>query len=228
MSPRTILIIEDDPGILNFMSAILKGEDYKIITATEGSQGMSLAATWNPDLIMLDLGLPDMDGLDVLKTIRSWSKTPIMIVSARGHEQEKVAALDEGADDYITKPFGTSELLARIRTALRHGVPMESKESIVENGELMIDFEKRLVKIEGKEVHLTPNEYKIIQLLAKHLGKVLTHDAISKSIWGPYHGDNQTLRVNMSNIRRKLEKNPADPIYITTEIGIGYRMVERT
>lgn len=134
MSPRTILIIEDDPGILNFMSAILKGEDYKIISATEGSQGISLAATWNPDLIMLDLGLPDMDGLEVLKTIRSWSKTPIMIVSARGHEQEKVAALDEGADDYITKPFGTSELLARIRTALRHGIHTESKASTFENG----------------------------------------------------------------------------------------------
>lgn len=227
MSPRTILIIEDDPGILNFMSAILKGEDYKIISATEGSQGISLAATWNPDLIMLDLGLPDMDGLEVLKTIRSWSKTPIMIVSARGYEQEKVAALDEGADDYITKPFGTSELLARIRTALRHGIHTESKASTFENGELAIDFEKRLVKVEGKEVHLTPNEYKIIQLLARHLGKVLTHDTISKSIWGPYHMDNQTLRVNMSNIRRKLEKNPADPIYIITEIGIGYRMVER-
>lgn len=227
MSEQKMLIIEDDPAIINFMTAILTGADYQPISASRGKEGISLAATYNPELIILDLGLPDMDGLEVLKTIRSWSNVPILIVSARGHEAEKVACLDGGADDYITKPFGTSELLARIRTALRHRPQAALGTSPIAVGDLVIDFEKRQVRVADQEIHLTPNEYKIIQLLGQHQGKVLTHDFIMKEVWGPYTKENQALRVNLSNIRRKIEKNPADPRYIMTEIGIGYRLVEK-
>lgn len=228
MSIKTVLVIEDDPAISNFMTAILTGNDYKVLTADTGKLGISMCATWSPDVVILDLGLPDIDGIEVLQTIRGWSEIPILIVSARGNEVEKVSALDEGADDYITKPFGTSELLARIRTALRHSTKKDSENSQLINGELTIDFEKRKVEIAGEKIHLTPNEYKIIQLLAINIGKVLTHDFISKHVWGPYVSENQALRVNMSNIRRKIEVNPAEPHFILTEIGIGYRMVELT
>lgn len=226
MSIKTVLVIEDDSAISNFMTAILTGNDYKVLTADTGKSGISMCATWSPDLVILDLGLPDIDGIEVLKTIRGWSEIPILIVSARGNEVEKVSALDEGADDYITKPFGTSELLARIRTALRHSTKKDSENSQLINGDLAIDFEKRQVKIAEEKIHLTPIEYKIIQLLAMNIGKVLTHDFISKNVWGPYVSENQALRVNMSNIRRKIEINPAEPRFILTEIGIGYRMVE--
>ena len=178
----------------------------------------------------LDLGLPDLDGIEVIKTIRQWTEIPIIVVSARGQEREKVEALDLGADDYLTKPFGTSELLARIRTGIRHspiGVNvsyLESEKKTV--GDLEINYAKRLVSIAGKEVHLTPIEYKIIVLLSKNIGKVLTHDYIMKEIWGPYTYERQALRVNMANIRRKLEVNAAEPKYIVTEVGVGYRMVE--
>ncbi|HCD1062676.1 TPA: response regulator, partial [Listeria monocytogenes] len=177
----------------------------------------------SPDVVLLDLGLPDMEGLDVLRDIRVWSKVPIIVVSARDHEREKVTALDLGADDYITKPFGTSELLARIRTALRHIQP-SSKESpndhIIRIQDLYIDDDRRLVKMDDTEIHFTPIEYKILLLLARHAGKVLTHDFIIREIWGPYPSENQALRVNMSNIRRKIEKNPAEPAYILTEVGV--------
>ena len=176
-----------------------------------------------------------MDGVEVLKMIRQWTGLPVIVVSARGHEREKVEALDLGADDYITKPFGTSELLARIRTAIRHsqrnstGIPFDAVKIIV--GDLEIDYGKRLVSISGKEIHLTPIEYKIIVLLSKYIGKVITHDFIIKEVWGPfttetYASEIQALRVNMANIRRKLEANPAEPRYIVTEVGVGYRMVE--
>jgi two-component system KDP operon response regulator KdpE len=171
-----------------------------------------------------------MDGIEVLKSIREWSGIPIIVVSARGHEREKVEALDLGADDYITKPFGTSELLARIRTAVRHNRKMREDSHLEGDkiiiGNLCIDYEKRIVKVEDKEVHLTPIEYKIIVLLSQNVGKVLTHDFIMKEIWGPYLNENQTLRVNMANIRRKIENNPAEPKYIVTEVGVGYRMVD--
>ena len=201
-----------------------------LIKTSKGKDAISMVASYCPDLILLDLGLPDIDGVEVLKMIRQWSGIPIVVVSARGHEREKVEALDLGTDDYITKPFGTSELLARIRTALRH-----SQKSLTANqidtgkiivGELEIDYDKRLVYLVGKEVHLTPIEYKIIILLSKYIGKVLTHDFIIKEVWGPYSNEIQALRVNMANIRRKLEANPAEPKYIVTEVGVGYRMVE--
>lgn len=226
MSRQQILVIEDDSTIQNFMQAILKNEDYDVMLAKSGKEGISLAASWQPTLIILDLGLPDMDGRDVLKSIRSWSEVPLLIVSARGNEAEKVACLDQGADDYITKPFGTSELLARIRTALRHQQKLPNNQEKFSVEDLSIDFSKRLVTLKDKAIHLTPNEYKILQLLAQHQGKVLTHDFIMKEVWGPYVNENQALRVNMYNIRRKIEENPADPRYIMTEVGIGYRLVE--
>lgn len=225
-----ILIVEDEVGIANFISAILKANDYKLIKAGTGKEAISMTASYSPDLILLDLGLPDMDGMDVLKNIREWSKIPVVIVSARGHEREKVEALDLGADDYITKPFGTAELLARIRTGIRHS-PQNRGENTWETtkfvvGELEIDYDKRQVGVAGRAVHLTPIEYKIIVLLAKNIGKVLTHDFIIKEVWGPYTNEIQALRVNMANIRRKIEENPAEPKYIVTQVGVGYRMVE--
>jgi two-component system KDP operon response regulator KdpE len=225
-----ILIIEDDERICNFISAILTSNNYKLIKTEKGKEAISMAASQCPDLILLDLGLPDMDGIDVLKTIRQWTNTPIIVISARGHEREKVEALDLGADDYITKPFGTAELLARIRTGIRHsrkdsnGSNSESEKISV--GELEVNYKKRLVTLAGKEVHFTPVEYKIICLLSQNIGKVLTHDFIIKEVWGPYINEIQALRVNMANIRRKLESNPAEPKYIVTEVGVGYKMVE--
>ncbi len=225
-----ILIVEDDEKICNFISAILTSNNYHIIKTNKGKEAISMAASYSPDLILLDLGLPDLDGIEVIRTIRQWTEIPIIVVSARGQESEKVEALDLGADDYLTKPFGTSELLARIRTGIRHspiGVNvshLESEKKAV--GDLEINYAKRLVSIAGKEVHLTPIEYKIIVLLSKNIGKVLTHDYIMKEIWGPYTNERQALRVNMANIRRKLEVNAAEPKYIVTEVGVGYRMVE--
>lgn len=225
-----ILLVEDEIAISNFISTILTHNNYSVLKADKGKDAIKFTATHCPDLILLDLGLPDMDGIEVLKSIREWSGIPIIVVSARGHEREKVEALDLGADDYITKPFGTSELLARIRTAVRHNRKMREdnhaeNERITINN-LCIDYEKRIVKVEDKEVHLTPIEYKIIVLLSQNVGKVLTHDYIIKEIWGPYLNENQTLRVNMANIRRKIEENPAEPKYIVTEVGVGYRMVD--
>lgn len=225
-----ILIVEDDESISNFISAILTSNDYAVMKTTKGKEAISMIASYCPDLILLDLGLPDMDGVEVLRTIRQWTTTPVVVVSARGHEREKVEALDLGADDYITKPFGTSELLARIRTEIRHSqknAPMNYTEADgITIGDLEIDYVKRRVSIEGREIHLTPIEYKILVLLSKNIGKVLTHDFLIKEVWGPYANEIQALRVNMANIRRKLEANPAEPHYIVTEVGVGYRMVE--
>jgi len=225
-----ILIVEDEEAISNFLSAILLSNHYKLIKTDRGEEAISLTASYCPDLILLDLGLPDIDGTEVIKRIREWSNIPILVVSARGHEREKVEALDLGADDYITKPFGTSELLARIRTEIRHsqrkleGLGVGSGK--VEAGDITIDYDKRQVTRKGEKIHLTPIEYKIICLLSIHIGKVLTHEFIVKEVWGPHASDVQALRVNMANIRRKLEDNPAEPQYIITEVGVGYRMVE--
>lgn len=226
----TALIIEDEENIGNFMSAILKANGYKVILCATGEQGIQCAESYCPDIILLDLGLPDIDGMEVLKEIRRWAVTPIIIISARNLEAEKVSALDAGADDYITKPFGNEELLARIRTALRHrrqplqadtGTPVYCAKG------LKIDFDKRRVFIGEKEIRLTQIEYKLVSLLAENAGRVITYEAIIRDIWGP-HADtnNQILRVNMANIRRKIEKNPATPQYIFTEVGVGYWMLE--
>ena len=230
-----ILIVEDEDVISSYISTVLATNEFNSIKASKGKDAIAMAASHCPDLILLDLGLPDMDGLEVLKTIRQWTGLPVIVVSARGHEREKVEALDLGADDYITKPFGTAELLARIRTELRHSQRVMDTNSSgtgkITTGELEIDYSKRLVLLIGKEIHLTPIEYKIIVLLSRYIGKVLTHDFIIKEIWGPFTNEThsseiQALRVNMANIRRKLEMNPGEPEYIVTEVGVGYRMME--
>lgn len=221
-----VLLIEDDKSISNFITTTLDGNGYKVTNASSGREGLSLAASFCPDIILLDLGLPDIDGVEILKQLRSWNNIPIIIISARTKEQDKVNALDLGADDYITKPFGTGELMARIRTSLRHSYS-NTPDYIYRALDLEINFEKRLIRLEGKEIHLTQIEYQLLSLLAQNSGKVLTYSYIMNAIWGPYIDDNnQILRVNMANIRRKIEKNPAQPQYVFTEIGIGYRMLE--
>lgn len=227
----SILIIEDELHILNFIRKVLTSHDYKVLSASSGKTGLDIISSQCPDLILLDLGLPDMDGVDIIKRVREWSSCPIIVISARTAEHEKVLALDCGADDYITKPFGTSELLARIRTSLRHSNKMDTDSPLFikpyHAKDLTIDFEKRLITLNDAEIHLTPIEYKIVACLAKNSGKVVTYSAIMLDVWGPYSDtDNKILRVNMANIRRKLETNPAEPTYIYTELGVGYRMRE--
>ena len=227
-----ILVVEDESNISNFISAILAANNYDIITSRTGSEAYSMITSHCPDLVILDLGLPDMDGIEIIRSVREWTHLPIIVVSARMHERDKVQALDAGADDYITKPFGTNELMARIRTAIRHTRTRASNESVAQTGifkagEMIIDYDKHQVLIEGKNAHLTQNEYKIVSMLGKYAGKVLTYDYILSELWGPgAKGNNQILRVNMANIRRKIEKNPAEPVYIFTEVGVGYRMTE--
>lgn len=226
----SILIIEDERSISAFLNSILTSHDYYVACAANGADAMKLIDRECPDLILLDLGLPDMDGSRILKSVRKTSEVPVIIISARGKEAEKVKALDMGADDYLSKPFGTDELLARIRTALRHS--QNSRDgakplTLYQHKELKLDFDKRTLILRGESVHLTQNEYNIVKLLAQNGGKVLTHDYIIGKIWGFHDGtDNKILRVNMANIRRKLEKNPAEPEYIFTEVGVGYRMPE--
>lgn len=227
---QTVLIIEDEKNIGNYIETIIVSNQYKSLRARNGMSGISMCVSHHPDLILLDLGLPDIDGMEVIKKIREFSAVPIIVISARSQESEKVEALDAGADDYVTKPFGSDELLARIRTALRHRIlagAFAAKEPNYARDGLVIDFDKRLVTLEGNAIHLTQIEYKLVSLLARNAGRVLTYDFILKEIWGPYADtDNQILRVNMANIRRKIEKNPAEPHYIFTEIGVGYRMIE--
>ena len=224
-----ILIVEDEKSISGFIRTILVGNGYDVIIAHTGTEAYSMISSHCPDLVVLDLGLPDVDGIEIIESVRQWTQLPIIVVSARTHENEKVNALDKGADDYITKPFSSAELLARIRVAIRHartaGVMASSGKFI--SGELAIDYDKHIVSINGENCHLTQNEYKIVALLSRNAGKVLTYDYILKELWGPQSsGSNQILRVNMANIRRKIEKNPADPQYIFTEVGVGYRMQE--
>ena len=230
MNKIKVMIIEDEDAISNFISTTLKANTYAPLVAKTAREALSMIPSHCPDLILLDLGLPDMDGIEILKKIREWSSIPVIVVSARGEESDKVEALDLGADDYISKPFGTSELLARIRTALRHSILPNSTApatDVFKTKGLTIDFDKRQITVDGKDVHLTQIEFKIVSLLAKSAGRVLTYDFIITELWGPYAvKDNQILRVNMANIRRKLEKNPASPEYIFTEVGVGYRMTD--
>ena len=227
----SVLVIEDEKSICDFISRTLELNDYKVMTAFNGKDGLQAITSALPDLVLLDLGLPDMDGIDIISATRKWSSMPIIVISARIQEKEKVEALDAGADDYITKPFGTSELLARIRTAMRHSnrkaAAVELANKPYHAKDLTVDFNRRLITLEGQEIHLTRVEYKIVSFLARNAGKVITYDALINQIWGPYAGDNnRILRVNMANIRRKIEKNPGEPEYIFTELGVGYRMVE--
>ena len=231
LAKTSILLIEDEENIRSFISTALKNTNYKITTAKGGNDGLHLSASLCPDLILLDLGLPDLDGMEVIRKLRSWSSIPVIVISARTNEHEKARALDLGADDYITKPFGTVELLARIRTSLRHSHQMQDMASTepapYHYKELTIHFENHVVTLSEENIHLTQIEYKLLTLLAKNSGKVLTYTYLMEKIWGPYtDNNNQILRVNMANIRRKIENNPAAPEYVFTEIGIGYRMAE--
>jgi len=227
MHEARVLIIEDDKSIQNLLRISLKASGYECEVTETGLSGLSLQMANNPDIILLDLGLPDIDGSEVLTQIRMGSSVPVIVISARDQEREKVAALDAGADDYITKPFNIPELLARIRVALRHALPQDSQPTRFSMGGLIIDFERRNVTVDGLEVHLTPIEYRLLVLLAEHSGKVLTHQFIQKKVWGYETNDEyQSLRVFMANIRRKIEPNSSHPLYIITEIGIGYRLAE--
>ena len=221
---KQLLLIEDDTTIIDFMEVVLSKENYQLKVAKTGMEALTFLQTESFDLLLLDLGLPDIDGIDLLKIVRKRMAIPIIILSARTNELEKVKALDHGADDYVTKPFGTHELLARIRTSLRHSTNQVIESPTIENKDLKIDFEKQLLYKLGKEVHLTKNEYRILKVLFENLGKVVTYNTLMTAVWGPYAGDAQILRVNMSNIRKKMEYNTLEPEYLTTEIGVGYRM----
>nr|WP_314465944.1 response regulator transcription factor [uncultured Clostridium sp.] len=223
----SVLVIEDDKSIQNFIRITLKTKGYNSVFADDGLTGISYFYANNPDIILLDLGLPDIDGMEVLSQIRKESNVPIIVVSARGMEQEKVDALDEGADDYLTKPFHAGELLARIRVALRHKSGMVKQETAFELEGFSMDFEKRKLIVRGEEVHVTPIEYKMLKLLVLNAGKVLTHHFIQNEIWGyETNDDYQSIRVFMANIRRKIEEDSANPRFIITEVGVGYRFTE--
>ncbi len=224
-----IVIIEDDASLRSFMRVLLNAQDYEVIEACDAKQGITLSLSHQPEIIILDLGLPDLDGLEVLDQIRPHVKSAIIVVSARDKDNDKIRALDSGADDYLTKPFSAQELLARIRVGLRHR-PMQviDDHQLITIKGLMIDFDKHLCTVDDQEVHLSPIEFEVLSLLTKNHGKVMTHYNLVRQVWGDgsMESDIQTLRVTMANLRRKIEKDPAQPSYILTEIGIGYRFIE--
>jgi two-component system KDP operon response regulator KdpE len=222
-----VLVIEDDSQIRRFLRATLGSHGYRLFEATTGEAGLVEAATRQPDIVILDLGLPDIDGLDVIRRLREWTALPIVVLSARGQERDKIAALDAGADDYVSKPFGVGELLARMRAALRHATrnPEDAGESTFTLGDLHVDLPKRQVSVAGGQVHLTPIEYRLLTTLIRHAGKVLTHHQLLIEVWGPPYADQaHYLRVYMAQLRRKLEADPARPRYLITEPGVGYRL----
>jgi two-component system KDP operon response regulator KdpE len=223
----TIIIVEDEAQIRRFLRTALTAEGYQVFESENGKQGLTEAATRKPDLIILDLGLPDMDGVEVVKGVRSWSAVPIIILSARSQESDKISALDAGADDYLVKPFGVGELLARIRVALRHvSTSADGEEDgVFKVDELQVDMIHRKVTVCDAEVHLTPIEYRLLTALVKHAGKVLTHQFLLKEVWGPNHVERaHYLRIYMGTLRHKLEKDPARPRFLLTEVGVGYRL----
>ena len=227
MTAPLILLIDDEPPIRRLVHVSLSSESYRVLEAESGEAALRLAAQQPPDLVILDLGLPDMDGQAVLQELRQWLKSPIIILSARDQESQKVHALDHGADDYLTKPFSTGELLARIRVALRHAAQAAADDNSVafSVGDLKIDFATRRVSVGTSEVHLTPIEYKMLTTLARHAGKVLTHRFLLNEVWGPNHSqENHYLRVFMASLRRKIEADSAQPRYLLTEQGVGYRL----
>jgi two-component system KDP operon response regulator KdpE len=226
-SAPLVLLIEDEPQMRRFLRTALESNDYRLVEAGTAREGLAHAAARNPDVILLDLGLPDRDGLEVARELREWSGTPIIVISARGQEVDKVKALDLGADDYLTKPFGVEELLARIRVSLRHAArpPGAVPEPIFESGELRVDLPNRRVWRAGKEVHLTPTEYKLLVTLVRHAGKVLTHRMLLKEVWGPnYVNQAHYVRVYLAQLRQKIEADPARPRLLLTEPGVGYRL----
>ena len=229
VNDETILIIEDDSQIRNFIAYTLKQENFQYLTAGTAQGGMSALVSKKIDLLILDLGLPDFDGMEVIEKVRSWSEIPIIVVSARDQDREKAAALDAGADDYLTKPFSATELMARIRVAIRHlrKAGKIQQQPVLSVGDLAIDLEKRQVSLKGEAFHVTPLEYSLLSLLFKNMGKVLTTGYILKEIYGPGYGnDTQALRALMAGLRRKIEPVPAKPRYILTEIGVGYRLTD--
>ena len=224
-----ILVVEDEKSTCSYISNVLAANEYNVIIASKGQEAISMAASYCPDLVLLNLGLPDMSGMEVLRAIRSWSDMPILILSTHVCEEDKVGALDAGADDYIVKPFCTAELLARIRVAFRHSKGTQTAMPVCTVGAIRVDYGSRSVTVAGKEAHLTPTEYKVMVLLSQNVGKALSHEYMIKEIWGPfttetYSSELQALRVNVANIRKKLEVDPSKPKYILTETGIGYRM----
>jgi two-component system KDP operon response regulator KdpE len=225
--PTRILIVDDEPAIHRFLSPVLVANDYEVLKAEKGSDALRCIASETPDLVILDLGLPDMDGKDVITRVREWSDIPIIVLSAQDREAEKVAALDRGADDFVNKPFGVGELMARLRTALRHRMQRQGETPVVSVGGLEIDVPRRQVTWQGTEVSLSPKEFELLAFLARHAGKVVTHRQILTAVWGPAHEhDTQYLRVYVGQLRQKIEPNPSDPRFILTEPGIGYRLLD--
>jgi two-component system KDP operon response regulator KdpE len=223
-----VLVVDDDPPIRRFLKAGLENDGYELVEAATGRDGIAQAATRSPDLVLLDLGLPDVDGFEVVRRIREWSRVPIIVLSARGQEGDKIRALDSGADDYVTKPFSMGELNARIRVALRHGARGgEGDSGVIETGELQLDLARRRVTVAGGEVRLTPIEYRLLATLARHVGRVLTHEHLLREVWGPgYTSQHHYLRVYMAQLRHKIERDPARPKLLITEPGVGYRLRE--
>jgi two-component system KDP operon response regulator KdpE len=219
-----ILVVDDEPAIQRFLRTSLASHGYVVFTASTGQEALQRVADDRPDMVILDLGLPDIDGIEVTRLLREWTRIPILILSVRGSEKDKIAALDAGADDYLTKPFGIGELLARVRVAMRH-VPGEALQPVFTVGGLVVDRTRRLVTLDAHEVQLTPTEYDLLKVLVSHAGRVLTHRQLLREVWGPeYEMDTHTLRVNISNLRRKIEPDPARPRYLVTEPGVGYRL----
>ena len=231
MNNPVVLVVEDDAPVRNLIVTTLKTHDYRYLTAKNGSEAIMMASSHNPDVLFLDLGLPDMDGINVIRQVRSWSTMPIIVISARSDDTDKIEALDAGADDYLTKPFSVEELLARLRVTIRRLSMMNSEKSaessIYTNGKLTIDFSAGVAVLDGEELKLTSMEYKLLCLLARNTGKVLTHTYITQNIWGRnWDNDIASLRVFMTTLRKKIEPNPDSPKYIQTHIGIGYRMLK--
>jgi two-component system, OmpR family, KDP operon response regulator KdpE len=231
MTAHLILIVEDEPQIRHFLRTTLTAEGYRVIEAENGERGVIEAATHKPDMVMIDLGLPDLDGVEVVKRIRAWSTLPILILSARSAEADKVAALDAGADDFVTKPFGVGELTARIRVALRHAArgTRQGPAGTLRLGNIEVDFQRRLVRADGTDIHLTPIEFRLLGCLARHGGMVLTHRHLLREVWGPSYVDqSHYLRIYMKQLRHKLEPDPARPRFLLTETGVGYRLAGET
>lgn len=220
---QRVLVVDDEASIRRYLRAALGAQGLTVYEAASGQEAINAVLNHRPDLIVLDLGLPDIDGIEVTRRLREWSQTPIIILSVREAEQDKIAALDAGADDYLTKPFGTGELLARMRVALRKQSP-STNEPVFQTGDLSVDFSRRLVKINAQEVQLTPTEYDLLRVLVSHAGKVITHSQLLRQVWGEGYNDMHILRVNISNLRGKIEPDPSRPTYIHTEPGVGYRL----
>lgn len=227
MPEPVIVLIEDDAKIRRFLRTAFVNNGYRLFEASTGTDGLVEAATRQPDVVIVDLGLPDLDGVEVIRRLREWTSVPVIVLSARGQESDKVAALDAGADDYVSKPFGPGELLARVRVAVRHAARTATGvDATFTVGDLRVDLARRQVFVDGKEVHLTPIEYKLLTALVRHAGKVLTHAQLLKEVWGPSHGSEAPyLRIYIMQLRRKLEANPTRPRYLRTEPGVGYRLV---